>query len=139
MLFFSVLKGAKMQKSCKYCGGVHDIGYVCPKKPSRKFKKRQTKADKFRSSYDWKQKRQYILKRDNYLCRACFSNLPGTIKRLNSDNLSVHHIKPLKDDFDARLDDENLITLCALHHTMAEEHDISSDLLISLIPPTSDE
>lgn len=128
-----------MQKSCKYCGGIHTVGYICSKKPAITFTRKQTKESIFRSSYDWKMKRQYILKRDNYLCRVCLANLSGTVNRLNSENLSVHHIQPLKNDFSLKLDDDNLITLCSVHHAMAEENAIASDLLKKLIPPTLDE
>ena len=34
--------------------------------------------------------------------------------------LSVHHIIGLRSDYDKRLDDDNLITLCRLHHEQAE-------------------
>lgn len=128
-----------MLKSCKYCGGIHTVGYICSKKPAITSTKKQTKESIFRSSYDWKQKRKYILKRDNYLCQACLTNLQGTTKHLNFENLSIHHIKSLKDDFNLRLDDDNLITLCPLHHEMAEKNTISADLLRKLIPPTLDE
>ena len=122
-----------MKKSCKYCGGVHDIGYVCGRKPKISYKqKRNSTEDRFRNSYDWQQKRTYILKRDYYLCRVCFSE-----KRLTSDRLSVHHIISIKNNFDLRLDAENLITLCTLHHEQAEKGEIPADTLKKLIPPTS--
>lgn len=135
-----------MKKACKYCGGIHDSGYTCPKKPlfirkkytPKKYpRKRNSVADKFRSSYDWQQKRTYILKRDKYLCRACFCGLHGTVRRLTSDGLSVHHIVPIKEDFSLRLDDDNLITLCAIHHELAESGKISAEELTETIPPTS--
>ncbi|MCM1508288.1 MAG: HNH endonuclease [Ruminococcus flavefaciens] len=130
-----------MKKSCKYCGGIHDSGYVCPNKPQtvyrkyphRKYpQKRDSMADKFRSSYNWQQKRTYILKRDWYLCRVCFSS-----GRANAGKLSVHHIISLKNNFDLRLDDDNLITLCSIHHEQAEKGIITADTLKQLIPPTS--
>ena len=78
------------------------------------------------------------MKRDKYLCRACFAQLPGTLKRLNTSDLSVHHIVPLAVDFEKRLDDDNLITLCHFHHEMAESGEIKAQELILLaqgIPP----
>ena len=94
--------------------------------------------NKFRWSYEWKCKRDFIKKRDRYLCRACYCGLSGTLKRLNNENLSVHHIIPLKADFSKRLDDNNLITLCAAHHEMAEKGEISAETLIRAIPPVSE-
>ena len=35
-------------------------------------------------------------------------------------DLGVHHIVPLMADFNKRLDNENLITLCASHHRQAD-------------------
>lgn len=35
-------------------------------------------------------------------------------------DLGVHHIVPLMADFDKRLDNDNLITLCASHHRQAD-------------------
>ncbi|MDE6500786.1 MAG: HNH endonuclease [Ruminococcus sp.] len=124
-----------MKKSCTYCGGVHDVGYVCTKKPHFKHNpKRNSREDKFRSSYDWQQKRKSILKRDFYLCRICLAE-----SHLTYENLSVHHIVSLKNNFDLRLDDNNLITLCNVHHEQAEKGKISADILHNLIPPTSPE
>lgn len=127
-----------MKKSCKYCNSIHDKGYVCDKKPQIKYhQKRDSREDKFRSSYDWQKKREYILKRDRYLCQACLAGLNGTLSRLTTAGLSVHHIRSLKTNFDLRLDDGNLITLCNIHHEMAEKGCISANVLLKLIPPTS--
>lgn len=132
-----------MKKSCKYCGGVHDRNYVCEKKPQtvgkKYYRKRNSEEDIFRSSYDWKKKREYIMKRDKYLCQACLNNFSGTVSRLTSDGLSVHHIIPLKNNFNLRLSDENLITLCSMHHELAEKGKIPTKVLVGIIvPPTSD-
>lgn len=128
-----------MKKACVYCGQVHDFSYKCPKKPMRIHKnytqKRDSKEDKFRSSYKWKKKRTYILKRDRHLCIACLHGLHGTSSRLTTSGLSVHHIVPLKVDFDLRLDDDNLITLCQMHHEMAEKGAITADMLRNITPP----
>lgn len=128
-----------MKKACSYCGQIHDLKFECPKKPVRIYKshaKKNSIEDIFRSSYDWKKKRSYILKRDRYLCIVC---LHGTPSRFTTSGLSVHHIVPLKVDFDLRLDDDNLITLCHAHHGLAEKGVISADMLKSIIPPTHEE
>ena len=121
-----------MKKACQYCGKIHDKNFRCEKAPEYE---RGNSEDKFRWSYEWKCKREYIKRRDRYLCRACFCGLQGTLKRLNNSDLSVHHIIPLKIDFSKRLDDDNLITLCAAHHEMAESGEISAETLMKAIPP----
>lgn len=47
--------------------------------------------------------------------------MPGTIAQLTYDGLSVHHAVSLEEDYDRCLDDDNLLTVCGLHHEMAEE------------------
>lgn len=124
-----------MKKACPYCGAIHDKKYICPKKPIGKYHNRTeiSDADIFRGSYEWKCKREYVLKRDLYLCVACRHQLPGSIRLYNNEELSVHHIQPLKTNFELRLDDDNLITLCRTHHEMAEKSEISAEILKKLL------
>lgn len=112
-----------MKISCSYCGRIHEKKFDCGKKPVR-VKKRYEK-DKFRSTYAWQVKTEQIKERDNYLCQFCLRNFNGTKSRINNKNLSVHHAVPLKDDYELRLDDNNLITTCNVHHEMAESGMIS--------------
>lgn len=74
-----------------------------------------------------------IMERDKYLCRACLDLLPGTVRRLNNEELSVHHIRPLRTNWEYRLDCGNLITLCRTHHEMAEKGEISAKKLLKII------
>ena len=122
-----------MLKSCKYCGRIHSKKEICSRKPVRT---RESREDKFRNTTAWHNKREEIKKRDKYLCQACLNNLRGTTKRLTTDGLSVHHIQPLKTNYDLRLEDSNLITLCAFHHELAENGRISASELKDIIPPT---
>lgn len=122
-----------MLKACKYCGKIHGKKEICSKKPVHQ---RGDREDRFRWTMQWKNKREEIKKRDKYLCQACLNNLQGTEKRLTTDKLSVHHIKPLNTNFDERLDDSNLITLCDIHHELAEKGSISADILQKIVPPT---
>lgn len=124
--------GDKMLKSCKYCMRIHDSKFDCGKKPQRK--KQGNKKDKFRWTTAWQKKREDIKERDKYLCQACIRNLPGTINKYTYNNLSVHHAVPLEEDFEKRLDDNNLITLCDYpHHEMAESGEISLDTILAII------
>lgn len=119
-----------MKKACKYCGGIHERNYICDKYPKYK---RNKQSDIFRGSYEWKLKREDIMKRDKYLCVACLHNLPGTARKLNNKELSVHHIQPLSSNYELRSEDSNLITLCRAHHEAAESGRISAQELKKLI------
>ena len=118
-----------MLKTCIYCGGVHPKGCICHKKPKQN--KYDNRADIFRGSAKWKNKRAYIYRRDLYLCRVCLAQ--GIY---SSDNLSVHHITPVASDFSRRLDDDNLITLCGFHHEAAEKGEIPAEYLRELAAQT---
>ena len=109
---------------------MHDINQSCPDFKSL----RNTKADKFRNTTIWKRKREDIKKRDCYLCRYCFD----VKHKINTSNLSVHHINPLEKAYSQRLDDNNLITLCSDCHSKAEAGKIKKDILRELAqyPPT---
>lgn len=115
-----------MLKSCKYCGRVHDTKYDCGKKPNKT--KKTTDITKFRSSSKWQRKRNIILSIDNYMCVICKSQ-----GRYNTEHLEVHHIISLAEDFDKKLDEENLITLCEEHHKQADHGEISKGKLIQLV------
>jgi len=45
----------------------------------------------------------------------------------------VHHVVPIEEDYDRRLDDDNLITLCAVHHDMAESGAIPREAILEII------
>ncbi len=108
-----------MYKSCSKCGKMHDINYICNK--CKTYKKDITKASKFRNTYKWKQMNKQIRVRDKHLCRVCIANLYYTTYVYNYNKLEVHHIISIEQDYDKRLDDDNLITLCSYHHRLAED------------------
>ena len=121
-----------MLKSCKSCGRIHPKGYVCPKKP-KPAPHRNNKTAAFRKTYAWQKKRDQIVRRDFSLCRACNEGSYGVFGVPGLDQeLQVHHIEPLEERFDLRLDDGNLVTLCSGHHRMAEDGDIPRDYLHDL-------
>ena len=124
-----------MKKACKYCGKIHDRNEKCDKKPVFT---RGSKEDLFRNTQAWKDKRESIKKRDRYLCQACLNGLYGTEHKLTTEGLSVHHIRSLKSNYELRLDDDNLITLCSNHHELAEKGAISASELLKIVPPRDD-
>ena len=109
-----------MLKSCKYCGKIHDSKHDCGKKPQKK--KRCTKQNTFRNTNGWKRKAKEIKERDSYLCVICI--MRGAI---TTTGLEVHHIEPLEENYDMRLDNDNLITVCRYHHEQCESGMIARD------------
>ncbi len=113
-----------MKRYCAICHEVHD-GFCLRKaayiKQQYLQKARNSAADKFRGTQVWKKKARSILERDYHCCRVCL--MAGIV---NSRGLSVHHIVAISADYDKRLDDDNLITLCTYHHRQAERGIISA-------------
>lgn len=114
-----------MLKSCQYCGNIHDSKYICAKKPIKK--KQISEADKFRRTSRWQKKREEIKKRDLYLCQICIRELYNTVTKYNTKELSVHHNIPINENYDKRLDNDNLLTVCSYHHEMCESGAISRE------------
>lgn len=120
-----------MLKSCKYCGRIHEVKEVCEQKRKaeerRWANRKQTNATIFRKSNAWTNKSIHIRNRDNYMCLCCMAQMVGTVNRYNTRNLSVHHIVPIEEDYGKRLDDDNLITVCDVHHEMCEAGEITRE------------
>ncbi|MCI7325839.1 HNH endonuclease [bacterium] len=114
-----------MLKSCQYCGRIHDTHYDCGRRP--KSGRKPDAADRFRWTKQWQRKREQIRERVRILCRWWLEH-----GRLSYDSLSVHHIVPLAEAWDLRVDDGNLITLCGKCHEEAEAGKISRDELRDL-------
>jgi 5-methylcytosine-specific restriction enzyme A len=108
---------------------MHQRGNACKSKPKPTQQKETTAISRFRSCYAWQKKRRQIKERDNYLCMACLNNLDGTTKQYNFDGLEVHHIKSVHRAWNSRLEDTNLITLCNMHHYMADNKLLDADVL----------
>ena len=130
------MKKTMRLKSCAYCGRIHPADYICPKKPKMKAKDNNTLAGKLRSSYRWQKLRDEVKARDKYICQCCLRNYPGTIRQVEYDDLSVHHIIPIEelaaDDIEKAFDLNYLITLCDRHHEAAEAGLISKEELIKI-------
>jgi 5-methylcytosine-specific restriction endonuclease McrA len=120
---------------------IHDTKFDCGKKPQRR--KEKNDKDRFRSTAAWQRKTVEIKNRDSYLCQVCIRKLYDTYRQYTYDGLEVHHVIPLQEDFDRRLDNESLITLCERHHEMAERGEIPRGELLNIvqeqenIPPPS--
>ena len=71
--------------------------------------------------------------RDKNMCLCCAAGMPKTSKQFNTEDLSVHHIVPIEEDYSQRLDGANLITVCGIHHEMCEAGVISRDVQRHLV------
>jgi 5-methylcytosine-specific restriction enzyme A len=99
-----------------------DRSYRCKSQPKRY--KPSNDVNRFRWTNQWKMKSKQIRERDKYLCQICLLKQYNTVKQYNFTNLEVHHIEPLIEAWDKRLEDSNLISLCAYHHKMADSGQI---------------
>ena len=95
--------------------------------------RKDTKAAAFRRSYEWTEKSLSVRARDHYRCLCCKAKLIGTVHEIETHDLSVHHITPIKEAYDLRLDESNLITVCEIHHELCESGDIPRDVQRSLV------
>ena len=116
--------------SCKYCG-VAERGHRCPYRPKAK-PKESTEQRRFRNSQAWIKKSTEVKQKAKYLCEVCLEGTYNTINLLTYKDLETHHIEPIGENFDKRLDNDNLIVLCQQHHKMAEKGDIPRDYLLKL-------
>lgn len=121
-----------LKKSCRYCGRIHVRGHVCDKKPKRE--ERTKKHDKFRNTKAWQRKREAVRKRDLFMCRVC-----KDLGEINTRALEVHHIIPIKFDYERRLDETNLITLCPYCHERAERGELVRNYLFKLVKESEKE
>ncbi len=115
---------------------IHDSKFDCGKKPVRK--KQGNSKDRFRWTQAWQKKREEIKERDKYLCQVCIRNIYDTKNQFNYNDLEVHHAISLEEDFDKRLDNDNLITLCEEHHEMAERGEIPREVVLKIIGEQED-
>lgn len=76
--------------------------------------KRDQEARRFYKSREWLECREFVLKRDHYLCQQCLKE-----DRLTKADM-VHHKEELKDSPEKSLDMNNLISLCNRCHN--KEH-----------------
>ncbi len=127
-----------MLKACSYCGRIHDSSYVCPQKAQRQLKyPKDTRAAELRNSSRWQKTRDWIRRRDYNVCQLCLRNYEGTVRLYETEGLSVHHIVSLEEDESKAFDEDNLITLCRLHHEMAEEGRVPREDLIKIAKENS--
>ncbi|WP_026887169.1 HNH endonuclease [Clostridium beijerinckii] len=121
-----------MLKSCYRCGRVHEHSFKCQAMKVQRIKP-NTIANKFRNTQAWKKKRKIVFDRDKGLCQLCIRNLYDTYGRIYNNSIEVHHIEPINENYDLRLEDSNLISLCTYHHKRADRGEISREVLKDII------
>ena len=77
-------------------------------------KHRDPREVQFRNSKQWRATRDYVLRRDGYQCQECLRHGRITIAT------EVHHIEPLWQAWDKRLDESNLESECHSCHERIE-------------------
>ncbi|WP_294402606.1 HNH endonuclease [uncultured Clostridium sp.] len=93
------------KRMCPRCGKMNDFAVDCScKKENRRYEK----SDKFYSHRKWREKRASIIKRDGGYCKRCYIKY-GII---NTEDLTVHHIKSRLHYPELSYNDENLICIC---------------------------
>ena len=117
--------------TCPHCGVVMR-GHKCPHRKSRQ-KSGDRQSDRFRKTKAWTNKSIEIRQRDRFLCQVCLRNLYNTTSFLNYKTVEVHHIAPIEEDFNRRLDNDNLISLCSYHHHMADKGQIPRKVLQDIV------
>lgn len=92
----------------------------CNREFNRERNKRYKKIKDFYGSIEWKNKRNEVKDNSYHLCEICAAR--GILK----DAEHVHHIVSvwIKEGFDKRLDDSNLISLCEECHNQVHNKDI---------------
>lgn len=122
-----------MKISCHYCGHIHDDSFCCEAKAKAR-KKPIRDIERFRRSKQWTNKREHIIKRDMHTCLCCkYKVFDLGYRQIYTEYIEVHHIIPMIENYDLRLVDDNLISLCREHHELAEKGTISRETLQELI------
>jgi hypothetical protein len=106
-------KLSRIKIETKSSKGINNYFYGRTKELSSTWKGGITsRHDLFFGSSVWKQTRKFVLKHDDYSCILCGAKKDAT-------RLAIHHIRPLADDWEDRLDPTNLATLCTnCHHNI---------------------
>lgn len=86
--------------------GLHRNPPTAEQKKARR--SRQGDIEEFYQSFEWRRLRYHVLKRDGGRCLVCGQSAADGIV------LHVDHIKPLRYNWDLRLDPDNLQVLCSV-------------------------
>lgn len=79
--------------------------------------RRNSRETKLYNSKAWLMLKERVLAKQHYLCQDCLDR--GIT---NTNNLEVHHIIPVKDDYSLALDEDNLRVLCRSCHKKTHDN-----------------
>jgi len=117
-------------RNCSKSGSVHEHNYNCNAITRANS---GSLSNKFRNTQVWKKKRKIVFNRDKGLCQLCIRHLYDTFGRIYNDSIEVHHIEPIVEAYELRLEKSNLISLCVYHHKMAERGEIPREVLKDML------
>ena len=100
-----------------------------PKKSKRlcDMNEEERRLQQFYNSKHWRKKRQEIIERARGMCEVCWAC--GLVR----EGKEVHHIVKLRDDWNLRLNNNNLILCCVDCHHQIEDCCDSIESLINFI------
>lgn len=108
-----------INRICSRCGKILPVGQRCTCQPAYRRDYNRFRRDKriqqFRASDEWKRVRQAVIERDEGLDQYVLHET-GELRA----GFSVHHIIPLSEDWDRRIDMDNLILLSDDTHASIE-------------------
>lgn len=117
--------------SCQYCLGFHKKGSECPKKPKTDYKFKKENLDevnkmenKFYSSSAWQRLRNSVMRECGYKCYVCSNVFPYFDVRHYTEANQVHHVEWIRNNWQKRLDVDNLVCLCTEHHNLIHQNEI---------------
>lgn len=121
---------------CKYCMKIHDREYECYAKSKYKRDRNRCRKnnmrldkkiiDRFYSTNEWRKCREEVMKEANYLCEMCLE-----LGKITYKDLHVHHVIKVKDNWNKRIDKDNLIVVCPDCHRQIEG--MTADEIISFV------
>ena len=109
-----------LKRTCNICGRVHKFGEICPKAKQRHKEydefKRDATAAAFYKSRAWVKVASMVKERDHGL-----DQYELAINKKITKGEMVHHIIPLEDSPDRRLDPGNLIYVSRKSHRLIHD------------------
>lgn len=119
-VFYEVKMNMPIYKRCSRCGKRIQSGSRCPcqKERHREYDRysRDNKSKKFYDSVEWQRSRENVLELDQYIDVYMYMT-EGVMIRADT----VHHIIPLRDDWNKRNDPDNLMSLNHDTHSKIEQ------------------
>lgn len=122
------------KKMCNRCGKIINDNDTCCVSP-KKISKKQADSDKILRTSKWAKTRIRVLKRDNYLCQRCLIKF----NILNTEDLTVHHIKSRKEYPELMFDLNNLVCLCRTCNLQLEALEFNHQLDFNFKIPSNDD